>query len=55
MNRNKYFLLFDDRVKQTNLSVNGVMNFESKYPLYLEQEKIGSLFKKIDNLITLHQ
>ena len=55
INRNKYFLLFDDGVKQTNLSVKDVMNFESKYPSYFEQEKIGLLFRKIDNLITLHQ
>ena len=55
MNRHKYFLSFDDGAKQTNLSVKDVMSFTSKYPKYEEQEKIGILFKQVDNLITLHQ
>ena len=55
MNRNHYFLRFDDGVKQTNLSVNDVMGFSTYYPLYEEQQLCGQFFKKIDNLITLHQ
>ena len=55
VNRHKYFLSFDDGAKQTNLSVKDVMDFISNYPIYKEQEKIGLLFKQIDNLITLHQ
>ena len=55
MNRNHYFLRFDDGVKQTNLSVNDVMGFSTYYPLYKEQQLCGQFFKKIDNLITLHQ
>ena len=55
MNRNRYFLAFDDGAKQTNLSVNDVMNFEDFYPSYEEQVKIGQYFETIDNLITLHQ
>ena len=55
MNRNSYFLKFDDGVKQTNLSLNEVMNFEEMYPSYEEQYRIGCFFEKIDNLITLHQ
>ena len=55
MNRNRYFLSFDDGAKQTNLSVADVMNFEEMYPAYDEQKKIGDFFNNLDNLITLHQ
>lgn len=55
MNRHKYFLSFDDGAKQTNLSVKDVMGFESNYPKYKEQERIGELFKQLDNMIILHQ
>ena len=55
MNKNKYFLSFDDGVKQTNLSVSDVMNFEFYYPKYNEQKEIGKMFESLDNLITLHQ
>lgn len=55
MNRNKYFLQFDDGAKQTNLSVNDVMKFEEYYPTDAEQEQIGAYFKYLDQLITLHQ
>ena len=55
MNRNKYFLQFDDGAKQTNLSVDDVMNFEEYYPTECEQKLIGTYFEHLDNLITLHQ
>lgn len=55
MNRNKYFLKFDDGNKQTNLSVNDVMQFEERYPSYREQTKIGAYFSTLDHLSTLHQ
>ena len=55
MNRNKYFLQFDDGVKQTNLSLNDMKKFEELYPNKQEQDKIGELFTNLDNLITLHQ
>lgn len=55
MNRNTYFLQFDDGVKQTNLSILDVMKFESYYPLKSEQQKIGTFFSNLDNLITLYQ
>ena len=55
MNRNKYFLQFDDGVKQTNLSLDDMQKFENYYPTKEEQDKIGRFFEKIDNLITLHQ
>lgn len=55
MNRNQYFLDFDDGVKQTNLSVNDVLGFESYYPKLEEQIKISHLISDFDSLITLHQ
>lgn len=55
MNRNRYFLLFDDGAKQTNLSVTDVMKFEQYYPQLEEQIRIGVFFRELDNLITLHQ
>ena len=55
LNRNKYFLQFDDGVKQTNLSLNDMKKFEEFYPNKQEQDKIGELFTNLDNLITLHQ
>ena len=55
MNRNKYFLRFDDGVKQTNLSLDDMKKFEEFYPRKMEQDKIGEIFSNIDNLITLHQ
>lgn len=55
MNRNKYFLQFDDGAKQTNLSVTDVMEFAEYYPSSGEQQQIGVLFQQLDHLITLHQ
>jgi len=55
MNRNKYFLSFDDGAKQTNLSIDDVKKFEEFYPLLKEQNKISYLLMNLDNLITLHQ
>ncbi len=55
MNRNKYFLQFDDGVKQTNLSMEDMEEFKEYYPKKNEQDKIGEIFKKIDSTITLYQ
>ena len=55
MNRNKYFLQFDDGAKQTNLSVDDVIEFAEYYPSSEEQQQIGNFFRQLDNLITLHQ
>ncbi|WP_196590461.1 restriction endonuclease subunit S [Pectinatus frisingensis] len=55
MNRNRYFLQFDDGVKQTNLLLNDVIKFKGYYPVYVEQKKIGVFFDNLDNLIALHQ
>ncbi len=55
MNRNKYFLQFDDGAKQTNLSVDDVIEFAEYYPSSEEQQQVGVLFQQLDHLITLHQ
>ncbi|MCO5505846.1 restriction endonuclease subunit S, partial [Enterococcus faecium] len=55
LNRNSYFLRFDNGVGQTNLSKSEVEDFPKKYPNYEEQQKIGSFFKQLDNTIALHQ
>ncbi|WP_373962056.1 restriction endonuclease subunit S [Lactococcus lactis] len=55
MNRNHYFLRFDDGVSQTNLSKREVEKWVELYPSYGEQQKIGSFFKQLDDTITLHQ
>jgi len=55
MNRNRYFLRFDDGAKQTNLSMNDVNGFSEYYPSLQEQTQIGIHFQQLDNLITLHQ
>ena len=55
MNRNEYFLKFDDGNKQTNLSIKDVLNYEDMYPSYKEQQKIGMYFQQLDHLITLHR
>ena len=55
MNRNKYFLKFDDGVKQTNLSLKDVLEFKESYPNYEEQTQIGKFFSNLDHLITLQK
>lgn len=55
MNRHPYFLAFDDGAKQTNLTVQDVLDFEASYPEYEEQKKIGEYFAKFDELIMNHQ
>lgn len=55
MNRNQYFLQFDDGAKQTNLSLDDINNFNSMMPSYEEQKEIGEFFRKIDKLINLYQ
>ncbi len=55
MNRNIYFLKFDNGIGQTNLSKSDVEDFQERYPTYYEQVKIGTFFRNIDHLITLHQ
>jgi Restriction endonuclease S subunits len=55
MNRNHYFLKFDNGVGQTNLSKTDVEEFSESYPCYKEQQQIGTFFQSIDNLIAFHK
>ncbi|MFR0501997.1 restriction endonuclease subunit S [Limosilactobacillus reuteri subsp. suis] len=55
MNRNPYFLKFDDGVGQTNLSKKDVEQFSDHYPSGEEQQMIGKVFGELDRLITLQQ
>lgn len=53
MNRNAYFLAFDDGVKQTNLKNDDVQSFQFLAPIEpQEQQKIASCLSSLDALIT---
>lgn len=52
--RSKMILLAQG-ISRYNISKNSAMDIEIKLPKSKEQESIGKLFYKIDNLITLHQ
>jgi type I restriction enzyme S subunit len=55
LNRNPYFLAFDDGVKQTNLKNDDVLNCEIVLPkktkIQKEQQKIAECLMAVDNLI----
>lgn len=52
INRNSYFLSFDDGVKQTNLKKSEVLECPLMIPSSpIEQQKIADLFSSIDDLI----
>lgn len=52
MNRNPYFLSFDDGVKQTNLRNDDVQSFSFLIPIdKKEQQKIASCLSSLDDLI----
>ncbi len=53
LNRNAYFLNFDDGVKQTNLKKDDVLNFPLLKPSNpKEQQKIANTLTAVDELIT---
>lgn len=52
LNRNKYFLSFDDGAKQTNLRKDEVLNCLVPVPNISEQRKIGIALSDVDELIT---
>ncbi|MBL7880240.1 MAG: restriction endonuclease subunit S [Chryseobacterium gambrini] len=58
LNRNPYFLAFDDGVKQTNLKNEDVLNCEIALPKktkdHKEQQKIADCLSSLDELITAH-
>ena len=54
LNRNSYFLAFDDGVKQTNLKKDDVLDFPILLPKDTEeQQKIADCLSSIDELITV--
>jgi len=55
MNRHEYFLKFDGGVGQTNLSNADIENFESSYPSFEEQKRIGNFFKQLEYKIMTQQ
>lgn len=56
MDRNDYFLKFDDGCTQTNLSVSNVKEFECYYPSdKSEEERISKFFKDLNLLIQLNE
>ena len=55
LNRNSYFLKFDNGVGQTNLAKDQVLEFNAFFPSFPEQEAIGTFFSTLDQHITLHQ
>src|SRR5690554_4120039 len=56
MDRNAYFLSFDDGVKQTNLRKSDVLEFPFRIPTDpVEQTKIASCLSAVDELITAQQ
>ena len=53
LNRNSYFLAFDDGVKQTNLKKEDVLNCTIPLPKDLkEQQKIADCLTSLDDLIS---
>lgn len=55
INRNPYFLKFDDGVGQTNLSLADMENFVALYPCNEEQIAIGQFFNQLDEILVLQQ
>ena len=51
INRNKYYLRFDDGINQTNLKKSEVLSCPVFIPIVREQEKIATLLCKIDERI----
>jgi type I restriction enzyme S subunit len=51
LNRNKYFLSFDDGVNQTNLRKDDILNCPIIFPLLPEQKRIVAVLKSWDRVI----
>lgn len=51
INRNNYFLRFDDGIKQTNLRKEDILRCPIYVPSVLEQQKIASFLSTIDEII----
>lgn len=55
INRNKYFLKFDNGVSQTNLRKEEILRCPVRFPELKEQKKIADFLGKIDEVIDLKQ
>ena len=55
INRNKYFLKFDNGVSQTNLRKDEILRCPVIFPPLPEQQKIANFLTSIDNLINSKQ
>jgi type I restriction enzyme S subunit len=53
LNRNPYFLKFDDGIQQTNLRKDDILNCPIQFPSINEQESIAEILKTIDKKIML--
>ncbi len=51
----KKIILLAQGISRYNISKTKVMELELLLPLLKEQQQIGTFFKQLDNLITLHQ
>lgn len=51
----KFIYLTSQRSGQPGVNAQEYSSYELLVPQYAEQEKIGTLFRKLDTLITLHQ
>lgn len=51
INRNKYFLKFDNSVSQTNLRKDEILSCPVTYPSIEEQKKIASFMSKVDGWV----
>lgn len=51
LNRNKYFLKFDNGVSQTNLRKDEILRCPAIFPSLLEQQKIASFLDSVDEWI----
>lgn len=55
LNRNKYYLKFDDKVGQTNLRKSQILNCPLKLPCIEEQRKIAEFFLNIEKIIDVQK
>jgi type I restriction enzyme S subunit len=51
----QFIQVTSQRSGQPGVNAQEYENFEFKVPKFLEQQKIGNFFRRLDNLITLHQ
>ncbi|MDY4544697.1 MAG: restriction endonuclease subunit S [Bacilli bacterium] len=55
MKKNKDIVALDRGMAQPSIRQDELLDIDISIPTYKEQEQIGNFFKKLDNLISLHQ